>query len=310
MIDLNDVRVFEQVATLAGFSEAARTLGLPRSSVSRSVARLEEALGIRLLQRTTRDVQVTEAGRALLDRAGGPLSKLAEATSFTASLAAAPRGRLAISAGLGFGVNVLGRQLPAFLDRYPDVDVVVELASRDVDLVGDRIDVAIRMGPLSDSGMVATRLGVMSRYVCASPSYLRRRGRPAEPQDLHSHTIVDMPSGRARPWTFTRGEEAVHFEPAPRVAVNDALTIHRLLCEGGGIGVSSAYLCGPDILAGNLERLLPDWSLLPLEVSMLFPSNREMSPSVRAFVDFMKERNTGVDGWQLDRLASEGQTIA
>lgn len=305
MIDLNDLRVFECVARLNSFSDAARKLKLPRSSVSRSVARLEEALRIRLLQRTTREVRLTPAGQALLDRSGALLAGLDDALTFTASLAGTPRGRLTISAGIGFGINVLGKQLPGFLDRYPDVDIRLDLSSREAELVADGIDVAIRMGPLSDSALVATRLGTMTRYMCASAAYLDRRGTPTTPDALLEHDLLDMPtgSGHARPWTLTRGDEVVRLDVAPRVLVNDALTINRLVCEHAGIGVISAYLCGPDIQAGSLIRLLPDWTLPAVDVSLVFPTSRELSPAVRAFVDFMKEVNTGNEGWKADPLA-------
>lgn len=304
MIDLNDLRVFKQVATLSSFSEASKTLDLPRSSVSRAVARLEESIGIRLLQRTTREVRLTTAGQALYDRSAGLIESLAEAVAFTSSLTGAPRGTLTISAGVGFGINVLGKQLPGFLRRYPEVDVSLDLSSRDAELVADRIDVAIRMGPLADSAMVATRLGSMNRYLCGSAAYLSQYATLGSPEDLADHTIIDMPSvsGRVRFWVLRRGEETVRLELTPRVAVNDALTIRTLIGEGAGVGVLSAYLCGSDILAGRLERVLPEWSMAPLEVSLVFPSNREMSPTVRAFVDYMKEMNPSGEGWQGDPL--------
>lgn len=305
MIDLNDIRVFEHVSRLSSFSEAGRSLDLPRSSVSRAVARLEEALGIRLFQRTTREVRLTPAGQALLDRCAGLLSGLDDAITFAASLGGTPRGTLTISAGIGFGINVLGSQLPGFLDRYPNVDILLDLTSREAELVAERIDVAIRMGPLADSTMVATRLGVITRYLCVSPEYLRRRGTPAAPEALLDHDLIDMPTanGRARPWVLDRGEDTVRLDLTPRVLVNDALTINRLVCENAGIGVISAYLCGPNIQAGRLVRLLPEWSVPPLEVSMVFPSSRALSPTVRAFVDYMKEANVGKEGWRSDPLS-------
>ncbi|PZU05809.1 LysR family transcriptional regulator [Sphingomonas sp.] len=305
MIDLNDLRVFSCVAQLNSFSEAARSLDLPRSSVSRCVARLEEALHIRLLQRTTREVRLTSEGKALLDRCSGLLVGLDEALTFTASLAERPHGRLTISAGIGFGINVLGKQLPSFLERYPDVHILLDLSSREAELVADGVDVAIRMGPLSDSAFVATRLGSMTRYLCASVDYLERRGIPTMPDALLDHDLIDMPTpgGHARPWVLTRDKEVVRLDTRPRVLVNDALTVNRLVCEHGGIGVISAYLCGPDIMAGKLTRLLPDWTVPSVDVSMVFPTRRELSPAVRAFVDFMREANIGNEGWKADPLA-------
>jgi DNA-binding transcriptional LysR family regulator len=304
MIDLNDIRVFERVAALTGFSEAARALGLPKSTVSRAVGRLEVAVGIRLFQRTTRQVSLTPAGQSLFERCGAMLAGLDDAVAFTAGLADTPRGTLTVSAGIGFGVNVLGAQLPGFLQRYPDICVAVDLTSRNAELVSDRVDVAIRMGPLPDSDMVATRLGTLTQYLCAAKFYLDACGRPREPNDLLGHRAIVLPSasGRPRPWRLTRDDLCESIQPAANVAVNDLLTICALVGRGAGIGIVTAYLCGDDILSGKLERVLPEWSLPQLPVSMVFPSRREMSPVVRAFVDYMHEANAAGEGWLSDPL--------
>src|ERR1700728_859355 len=151
MMDLNDLRVFEKVASLRSFSAAARALGLPKSSVSRGIARLETELGTRLLQRTTREVVLTEAGKLLRASCVDILARIGEAVDFVGGFASAPRGLLRVSAGLGFGVHVLGLVLPQFLERYPEIEVSLRLGNRSIDLLGDGIDVAIHMGPLADS---------------------------------------------------------------------------------------------------------------------------------------------------------------
>ncbi|WP_022698253.1 LysR family transcriptional regulator [Euryhalocaulis caribicus] len=304
MIDLNDLRIFERVAALGGFSRAAEALGMPKSSASRAVARLEEALGVRLFQRTTRQISLTSAGDILFERSRTMLAGLEDALALTADLAEAPRGALAISAGIGFGINVLADQLPGFLTRYPDVRVSIDLTSRNAELVSERIDVAIRIGALSDSSMVATRLGTLPQYLCAAPAYIDGHGRPNAPNDLAEHQAIVMPGpgGRPRPWQLTRDGRTEKLEPDALVVVNDALTISKLVLGGAGIGALSAYLCGEAILSGYLERLLPDWSLPPLPVSLLFPSGREVSPSVRAFVDYMREANRSGAAWLEDPL--------
>ncbi|EQB16760.1 MULTISPECIES: LysR family transcriptional regulator [Sphingobium] len=304
MIDLNDLRVFDKVAALRSFSDAGIALGMPKSSVSRAISRLEQALRIRLFQRTTREVALTQAGQSLHDRSRDLLAGLEDAASFAAGLAEAPRGRLTVSAGIGFGINILARQLPGFLERYPDVRVSVDLTSRNAELVSEQVDIAIRMGPLADSTLVATRLGTLSQYVCAAKSYLDQHGRPEIPGDLLSHQIVDLSTGtgRSRNWRLTRGNESETIEPPARVEVNDVLTICALVKRGVGIAAVTAYLCGDDILAGHLERVLPNWSLPPLPVSMVFPSRREVSPVVRAFVDYMKEANGAGVEWLSDPL--------
>jgi len=300
VLDLNDLRVFERVAALRSFSAAARALGLPKSSMSRGVARLEAGLGTRLLQRTTREVVLTEPGRVLQERCVGILANVAEASDQVASLGAEPRGRLRVSAGIGFGINVLSEILPRFLNRYAEVNLSLDLTSRLVDLVGEEVDVAIRLGPMPDSQLVARRLGTMQRFLCAAPDYLERRGTPHTLNDLRSHDTVEMPGGdgRPRPWVFTAvGSDTVVIEVPPRLTVNEAVTIQRLVLNGAGLGVLSGYLCTPGLAAGHLVRLFPEWTLPPVEVSVVFPSNRELAPAVRAFVDFLKQGSLPGHGW-------------
>jgi LysR family transcriptional regulator for bpeEF and oprC len=300
VLDLNHLRVFERVAALRSFSAAARALGLPKSSVSRGVARLEAGLGTRLLQRTTREVVPTEPGRLLQERCTGILAQIAEATDQAAGFGAEPRGRLRVSAGIGFGIHVLSEMLPRFLNRYAGIDLSLDLTSRLVDLVGEEVDVAIRLGPMPDSRLVARHLGTIQRFLCAAPGYLERRGTPRTLDDLRGHDAVEMPGGdgRPRPWVFTAaGGDKVVIEVPPRLTVNEALTIQRLVLNGAGLGVLSGYMCAPGIAAGRLVRLFPEWTLPPVEVNVVFPSNRELAPSVRAFVDFLKQGSVPGQGW-------------
>jgi DNA-binding transcriptional LysR family regulator len=293
LLDLNSFRVFERVAVLKSFTAAGRALGMPKSSVSRSIARLEAELGARLFQRTTREVVLTLTGQALLERSAEITRTLNDTLAYVGGLSGQPRGVLKISAGMGFGVNVLAEQLPQFLRRYPDITIALDLESRTADLVGEAIDVAVRLGPLRDSGLVAVKLGEMHRYLCAAPAYLQRRGTPKSFDELSHHDTIDMPSpeGRVRPWTFFRGEEMTRMEMTPRVSVNEALTIHRLVMNGAGLGILTGYICGPEIAAGRLVHLFPEWSIASIEVNLVFPSRRELAPAVRVFVDYMKEVN-------------------
>jgi DNA-binding transcriptional LysR family regulator len=303
-MDLNDLRVFERVGSLLSFSAAGRALGMPKSGISRSVARLEAELGTRLCQRTTREVVLTEQGAALLERCAEIMDKVAETVGYVGALGAAPRGALRITAGIGFGVNVLSEQLPQFLRLYPNVSVTLDLTSQRADLVADGVDVAIRMGPMADSQLVALKLGSLGRYLCASPDYLNRRGIPMTLDDLSNHDTVEMPSadGRPRRWTFKQGGEARPIETHPRLCVNDPLTIHRMVVNGAGVGVISGYLCAPEIAAGRLVHLFPEWKLDSVDVTIVYPSRRDLSPVVRAFVDFMKEASKPGKLWQDDPL--------
>ena len=306
MFDLNDLRVFERVGSLRSFAGAARALAQPRSTVSRSVARLEAALGTRLIHRTTREVALTPAGGSLMARCASALGELGDALAYVGSLATEAHGELHISVGIGFGINVLAEQLPAFLQRYPHVDVLLDLTSRPAELVSEHIDVAIRLGPLPDSSLVAVRLGEMRRVLCSAPGYLERKGTPRIPEELAAHDVIEMPGvdGRSRTWSFVRDGRTTEVAVEPRVSVNDALTINRLILNGAGIGMISCYLCAPEIAAGRLVPLLPEWTPPTVAVNLLFPSKRELAPAVRAFVDFMKQSNPPGLHWQNNELAA------
>jgi DNA-binding transcriptional LysR family regulator len=305
MIDLNALRVFDKVASLRSFTAAARALGAPKSSVSRAIAGLEADLGTRLLQRSTRTVVLTESGTALRDRCADLLARVDETVDYVSGFGGAPRGQLRISAGVGFGINVLSDLLPQFLERYPEVVVSLDLSAQPVDLVASSVDVAIRIGPLPSSELVASRLGTMHRYLCAAPSYLARKGAPRTLAELAKHDAIEFPGGDGRPrtWTFSKPTgETRTIEPVTRLSVNEALTVHRLVVNGAGIGCISAYVCAADISAGRLVRLFPDWKLPSLDVSVVFPSHRELAPAVRAFVDFIKAASRPGEAWQSDPL--------
>lgn len=301
MLNLNDLRVFEKVAALKSFSAAARALELPKSSISRAVTRLEKELGARLFQRTTREVTLTDTGTALQERCIDILYRVGETLDYVGGLRATPRGRLNVTAGIGFGINVLSELLPRFIERYPEVNVCVDLTSQAVELVAEGVDLAIRMGPMPPSQAVAKRLGSIRRYLCAAPSYLGKHGSPRSVADLGKHDAIEMPAinGRPRIWTFSNSKHrTAKIEPRPRIIVNDPLTIHRLVANGAGIGCVSGYLCTPDFKTGRLIHLLSEWTLPSVKVSVVFPSHRELAPAVRAFVDFIKNASQPGVSWQ------------
>ena len=306
MIDLNDLRVFEGVAGLANFSAAGRALGIPKSTVSRCVGRLEAALGVRLIQRTTHSVRLTEAGVVLKKRCTEMLTNVSEAIDYVSSLSTAPKGILKINATIGFGYFVLSETLPLFLERYPDISLALDLTSNPVDIVAQGFDVAIRVGSLPDSRLVATGLGTMHKYLCASPSYLKRRGAPQSIQALGEHDTIETPSrnGTLRTWQFFKnGREVGQFAGPPRLLVNDPGMIYRLVLKGAGIACLPGYLLTPDIEAGRLTRLFAEWTLPSVDVSVVYPSNRGLSPAARAFVEHMKQAAAGGKLWLDDPIA-------
>ncbi len=300
MFDLNDLRVFECVRELRSFSAAARALGVAKSNVSRSVARLEREVAGRLFERSTRQVVLTPTGTTLHERCGHLLDGLQQGVGHVKQMNGTPRGTVRVGAAIGFGINVLADQLPAFLAQCPDVNVELDLTSGRSGPVNDGHDLAIRVGPLPDSGLRQVRLGRMGRYLCAAPGYLRRRGTPERVDDIDAHDTVEMPGvdGRPRRWAFEQDGATRTITPRPRVVVNEALTAFRLVLDGVGLGVASAYLCGPEFRAGRLVRLLPDWRLPALDVNLLFAAGPQVTPAVHAFVAFMRAANRPGQFWQ------------
>jgi LysR family transcriptional regulator for bpeEF and oprC len=209
------------------------------------------------------------------------------------------RRRLHVTAGVGFGINVLAEELPAFLARYPELALSLDLSSRTVDLLAENVDVAVRLGPMTNSELVSVRIGAMSRHLCAAPAYLDRRGTPDSLDDLAEHDTVEMPGGdgRPRPWVFAKSDETKTLDLTPRISVNEAVTVYRFIANGAGIGIVSGYLCKPDFAARRLVPLFPDWSVPSVEVHAVFASKRELSPNVREFVNFMKEISASKLGW-------------
>lgn len=300
MIDVNDMRAFQQVANVLNFSAAARTLSVRKSAISRSIQRLEETLNVRLFERTTREVALTEAGRLLLDRFDEIVARFDEAVELAASLSSRPSGRLKVSAGIGFGMEVLTELLPAFSLAYPDIAIMLDLTSRSVDLVAEHVDVAFRMGPMPDSSLIAVRLGSIGSQLCAAPSYLERRGWPKTLEDLRTHDLLAIPRGDNLPrrWCLRDKDGIAHEFDAPvRLSANDPKALHRMVLHGAGITASANYISLPEIERGNLVQLLPGWTLPSVDVSLVVPTSRERSRAVRAFVDFMKREAGGNARW-------------
>ena len=288
------------MGSLLSFSAAGRVLGVRKSAISRSIQRLESALHIRLLERTTRGVALTEAGRVMVDELGDVLSRMDQVVDLAASLSAHPCGRLKVTAGIGFGIEVLTELLPEFSLAYPNIAIALELTSDTVDLVSEQVDVSFRMGSLVNSNLVATRLGAIGCQLCAAPSYVERRGLPGSTADLAGHDLMAIPGpdGLPRRWTFqdATGNQST-IDMSPRLMANDPHAIFRMVLNGAGIAAVGNYMALPDIERGRLIRVLPEWTVPAVDVSLVMPSGRERSPAARAFVGFVRERLVGNSRW-------------
>ena len=285
--DLNDVLIFTKVVESGSFTAAARGLGLPNSTVSRRVARLEANLGLRLLQRTTRKLNLTEAGQLYYDRSAQAFAGLEEAEHILAETQSTPRGRVRITAPVEH--SILMRLVTPFLEAYPEVRVDLELTNRHVNLVHEGFDVAIHAGQLADSSVVAYRLMDSPFQLVASPSYLDQHGEPLSIQDLSDHDcIVFGGSSSNTTWQLPGPAGTVKVPIRSRVAVNHFQGVRDAALAGLGIALLPSMVGGEDLRAGRLRVVLDGISPPPVPVWVLYPARQYLAPAVRVFVDFVK----------------------
>ncbi|HMS78349.1 MAG TPA: LysR family transcriptional regulator [Burkholderiaceae bacterium] len=287
---LEQLRILVKVVEAGSFTRAAELLGTQKSHASRVVAQLERQLGAKLLERTTRSLSVTETGREVHERAVGILAAVEDTERLVAHAQSEPRGLLRLTCGVEFGMLAVGAWIDAFLAAHPEVTVEAEYTSRVLDLVHEGFDLAIRIGPLPPSRLVARPLGALEYGLFASPDYLARHGAPRRPEALATHRLAMFTGGGLRRgWTLGRGEGAqarsVKVDGPARLRVNNAYAIRDALLGGLGIGLLPLLLAREPLEAGRLVPVLADWVPEPVAVNAVYPSNRYLSPKVRAFVD-------------------------
>ena len=290
---------FVAVADAEGFAPAARRLGLSPSAVTRSVAALEERLGLRLLQRTTRRVALTDAGGRFLLRARRILADLREAEDSAAAERSVPSGHLVVAAPVMFGRLHVGPLVCEFLALHPEVSGELTLSDRYIDLLEDGVDVALRIGELQDSTLVARRVGETRRVWVAAPDYLAKAGRPQEPGDLAAHRLIHCSAlGGERVWRF-HSDGAVQVQAiAPRYVTNsvDAALWHA--AQGGGVTAALGYQALEAVKAGRLVTVMEEFEPPPLPIQFVYPSARLLSAKVRALVELAR----GTRDWRFTAL--------
>ncbi|MFZ5532290.1 MAG: LysR family transcriptional regulator [Pseudomonadota bacterium] len=289
MRDLNDMALFALLVEAGSFTAAAGRAGLPKSTVSRRLARLEERLGVRLIERSTRRLRVTEAGEVYRAHCQRILEEADRAEQTVQDLIDAPRGPLRLTASVAVGQCLLAPLLGPFLARYPDVDVHLELTNRRVDLLAEAFDLALRIGPLEDTRLVARNLSDTRLRLCASPAYLDRAGVPETPADLARHTTLAMRDAalRADRWTLVGPDGVARLSLRPRVAVNDFLVLHQLALAGQGIACLPDFVGREDLAAGRLMAVLPAWTGVDKPLSALYPSARGVTPKLRVLLEYL-----------------------
>jgi len=286
---LEAMRVILAVVEAGSLSAGARKLQAPLPSVSRKVAELEKHLGASLLVRTSRKIQLTDAGRDYLDAARRILADLDEAERRASGEYQAPRGELSVTMPVEFGARQVLPIVFGFMEAFPEVTLKLVTADRILNVVEDQIDVAVRLGHLADSGLVAVKVGEYRMLTCAGPRYLERRGRPARPQDLADHDGV-MFGNPATFWSYRVGDEEVTAPPRPRVSVSTAAANHAAALAGVGIARLFDYQLTDEFASGALVRLLPDHDGPPRPVHLVYARQRPLPLKVRAFLDWTTPR--------------------
>jgi len=292
-VTLEQLRIYVKVIEAGSFTLAAERLDTPRSHISRVIAQLEAELGVVLLERTTRTRSITEAGREVYERAVGILGAVDETLRATQRLHEEPRGLLRLTCGVEFGMITLGSWIEDYVARYPHVAVEVEYTSRELDLVHEGFELAIRSGPLPDSRLVARPLGRLDYGLFASPAYLEARGCPQAPHDLEQHDLVVFTGGAVKAgWTLHHPghEAAVSVKASARLRVNAGSGVRDALLKGLGVGQMPWVMADEAVARGTLKPVLMPWHPTPVEVFALYPSSRYLTPKVRTFIDLALEK--------------------
>jgi DNA-binding transcriptional LysR family regulator len=293
-MDLNDIVVFTKVVETKSFTGAADALGLPKSTVSRKLAQLEERLGVRLVQRTTRKLALTEIGEAYYERCSRIVADIHAAEQLVTDMQSTPRGRLRVTASVDFSTRFLGEIVAEFLAQHPEINVELEGTDRVVDLIEDGFDLAVRFGQMPESTLIARKLCSLHLVLCASPAYLARRGTPktAEELDDHDHVLF-TPMSRNQTWTIVgpghngNGEQSYEFGRPARLASNNYGAVVDVARMGSGIALISEFMITDEFKSGALVRVLPEWQTRPTDVHAVYPARQNVPPRLTLFLDHL-----------------------
>jgi len=293
MNEFSNMQLFVLVVQEGSFSAAARALGITPSSVSRQVSQLEGELSARLFQRTTRKQSLTEAGRIYFQHAERIIADLKIARLAVNRLTDTPSGSLHITVEADFAVAYIAPILPDFLERYPKINIRLSMSVGIVDLVDSGIDMAIRIGHLDDSSLIARTIAVSRSVVCASPAYIERYGGPTHPSDLEEHNCLSFKVGAGmKYWRFNVPEGSLNVPVSGRIGVNSIAFLRSVALEGQGVIMVPQWVIRDELSQGKLVPLLEDYPLEPAStpIQAVFAHNRHLAPKVRAFVEFLVER--------------------
>lgn len=294
MDHLTALKVFRTTAATGSFAGAARQMGLSAAAVSKNIAQLEAHLKVRLINRTTRQMSLTEAGAAYHERLSRILDELSEADAALAPMGSSPGGVLRVSAPLTFALTSLSPAIPEFMARYPNLRLELNLQDSRSDIIGEGYDLAIRGSDrLEDSSLVARRLMTMDHVLCGAPGYFATAGRPARPEDLKAHECVQFTlSGHANKWTFSSAGRSVAVPVDGRYKVSSSIAVRDALLAGFGLSLIPRIYVEHELASGRLQAVLEDWEADKTPVYAVYPS-RHLAAKTRVFVDFLAEWFSG-----------------
>ncbi len=295
---LKGMEMFVQVVEEGSFTAAADRNAVSRAAVSKHISQLEDRLGARLLNRTTRRLSLTDIGRVYYERIKATLADIEEAESCASIASEKAAGLLRVNAPMSFGTRHLGPAIAAYCNHYPRVQIELELSDRFIDVVAEGFDVVIRIAALEDSTLIARRIAPCRRVVCASPDYLQRYGTPQVPQDLALHRCLfynNLPV--ANGWVLSGPDGIETVRVSGPVRANNGDILRAAAVEGLGVALEPTFIVGPDIDAGRLNIVLPQYRPPDIDVYAVYPSRRHLSAKVRTFVEFLNRHFGEEPAW-------------
>jgi LysR family transcriptional regulator for bpeEF and oprC len=293
-MEISALQAFVKVVQLGSFTRAAEATGSQKAHLSRVVSQLERELGVRLLERTTRALSLTEIGREFFEQAVGILASVEEARRTVARAQGEPRGTLKLTCGVEFGMIAVSHWITAYMERFPQVQVDCDFTGRLVDMVHEGFDLAIRLGPLADSTLAARRLGELHYGLYAAPAYLQRRRSPTEPDALREHdTLVFAGGSHQAAWALSQGKRTERVPLQPRLKANNVFVVRDAAVAGLGVAQLPDVVAAPALATGALQRVLSDWAPPTVPVHAVFASARYLTPKVRSFIDLAAQKLQG-----------------
>ncbi|HTJ97536.1 MAG TPA: LysR family transcriptional regulator [Rhodocyclaceae bacterium] len=288
MNQLEDMQIFVSTVDAQSFTAAADKLGLSKQFISRRIMTLEERLGARLLNRTTRKLSITDLGRAYYERALKIIDEVSDAESAVSNQNAAPRGTLRITAPMSFGTMHMGNAIARFLELHPEVRIELDLSDRFVDLIGEGYDMAIRIGTLADSSLVGRQIAPAQLVAACSPAYLKRQGKPAHPSELKQHDCLLYGHSRNVEWIFTEKNKPLHISVSGRLRANNGELARDAAIAGLGIVLLPTFIIGAALQEKKLLTVLDKYTPAPQGIYAVYPQHRQSSLAIKAFTDFLR----------------------